>query len=258
MTTLAAHLGPGGGVLPLDDFNYLTSCRLLDLSQGGGLRLEPSAEEMGLVILDGSVDLECEGRRYSGLGQRPNLFAGLPTGIYLPRDTALTIETRGARLVGCRAHCQAKTEFAVVEPDQLKVMQVGKDNWSREVRMILGPDSPAQNLLVGETFNPAGNWSGTPPHCHERDNPPHESIQEELYYFEADQPQGWGVQRTYSAPRGVDELIQLRTGTVTLMPWGYHQVVAGPGYALQYCFFLAGPGKELRGCPDPDHQWLLQ
>ncbi len=122
--------------------------------------------------------------------------------------------------------------------------------------MIIGPEGPSQNLLLGETLNPPGNWSGTPAHKHEQARPPDESCHEELYYFKIDKPQGFGIQKFYSPERGVDELISITDGTVTFMPWGYHQIVAGPGYTLYYLFFLSGQGKKLAGVPDQNHCWI--
>jgi 5-deoxy-glucuronate isomerase len=146
----------------------------------------------------------------------------------------------------------------IIRPEQVKVMQVGRDNWSREVRIIIGPESPSVNMIVGETLNPPGNWSGTPPHKHEGNEARNESLHEELYYFSTDKPQGWGIERLYSPERGVNELIYLKNNIVTFMPWGYHQIVSAPGYTLYYLFFLAGNGKGLSGYEDPDHNWIKQ
>jgi 5-deoxy-glucuronate isomerase len=124
--------------------------------------------------------------------------------------------------------------------------------------MIIGPDSPSVNMLVGETINPPGNWSGTPPHKHEGDKLQGESLHEELYYFRTDKPQGWGIERFYSPEKGINELIYLKENIVTFMPWGYHQIVAGPGYTLYYLFFLAGEGKNLSTFEDKEHCWIRQ
>ena len=111
---------------------------------------------------------------------------------------------------------------------------------------------------MGETVNPPGNWSGTPPHKHEVNDLPEESLHEELYYFKTDKPQGWGIQRTYSPSRGLNKLINLENNTITVMPYGYHQIVAGPGYTLYYLFFLAGKGNDLCPYEDPQHNWIAK
>ena len=53
-----------------------------------------------------------------------------------------------------------------------------------------------QRLMVGETFNPAGNWSSFPPHKHDGRNG--EPKLEEVYYFRIDPAQGFGHQVLYT------------------------------------------------------------
>jgi 5-deoxy-glucuronate isomerase len=125
------------------------------------------------------------------------------------------------------------------------------------VRTVIPPKGFSKNLILGETLNPPGNWSGTPPHRHEVNNLPQESLHEELYYFRTNKPESWGIQRSYSPQRGINEFIPIENHTITLIPNGYHQIVAGPGYWLYYLFFLAGVGNNLCGAPDPEHKWIL-
>ena len=212
--------------------------------------------ELGMSILTGSCDVMADGQTFVNVGSRENVFDGLPTGVYVPRDSDVKLVGSDATVALCKGHSANKSEAKLITPDEVKVTSVGKDNWQREVRIVIGPDGASENLILGETLNPAGNWSGTPPHRHESVNAPEESRHEELYYFKTEKPQGWGIQRFYSPERGINDLIYLHEGTVTFMPWGYHQIVAAPGYNLYYLFFLSGVGKELIGCEDPDHCWI--
>ncbi len=211
---------------------------------------------MGLIIFSGTCELIIEGQLYKNLGNRQNVFSGLPTGIYIPRDTKYEIISHGVQVGVCFSKCNKKTKPAVISAEDVKVMRAGKGNWQREVRMIIGPGSSSVNMILGETLNPPGNWSGVPPARHERNNLPQESLHEELYYFKTDKPQGWGVERVYSNERNLNELIYLHDNIVTFMPWGYHQIVAAPGYILYYLFFLAGEGNALAQFEDPDHNWI--
>ena len=47
-------------------------------------------------------------------------------------------------------------------------------------------DEPADSLLVCEVQTPPGHWSSYPPHKHDRDAMPDESLLEETYYFRVD------------------------------------------------------------------------
>ena len=53
--------------------------------------------------------------------------------------------------------------------EKVKIVERGKDNWKRFVHDIVDRDIPAERMLVGETFSPAGNWSSAPPHRHDAD-----------------------------------------------------------------------------------------
>jgi 5-deoxy-glucuronate isomerase len=251
--------GVGRAELPEGMFNYINGFCVRDLDSKDTLVISTSpVEEIGILILSGACDIVLEGKIYNGVGARESVFDGVPAGVYIPPGMSCSITGKRARLAICRGKCGKKTHHAVIRPEDVKVMKAGKDNWQRDVRIIIGPDGPSENLILGETINPAGNWSGTPPHKHEVYDLPRESMHEELYYFKSDKPQGYGAEKFYSPERGVDELIPLRDNTVTYMPWGYHQIVAGPGYTLYYLFFLSGKGKQLAGAVDPDHEWITK
>lgn len=239
------------------NFKYIKGFEVLSLKSCATASLKTGDCETGLVILNGSCDIDIDGKSYKDIGSRDSVFAGSPTGVYIPIGKKYTITSRGgAEIAICSSVCDKTSEFAIIKPSDIKEMEVGKDNWKRHVRIIIGPSSPSVNLIVGETLNPPGNWSGTPAHKHEKVNPPAESLHEELYYFKVDKPQGFGIERLYSPEKNMNELIYLKDNTVTFMPWGYHQIVAAPGYTLYYLFFLSGEGKSLAGFADPDHKWL--
>lgn len=244
--------------IPKNIFNYVRDFGVVFLKTGKTLMLKSDKSEVGLVIFSGTCDITIGDKTYRNLGQRKDVFSGLPTGVYIPMGTQYSIQSNDVEIGICSARCDKKSEFAIIYPNDVRVMKVGKDNWQREVRTIIGANSPSLNLIVGETLNPPGNWSGTPPHRHENMRLPDESLHEELYYFKTDKPEGFGIQRIYSPERNVNELILLKNNTITFMPWGYHQIVAGPGDMLYYMFFLAGSGKELAGFIDPEHHYLTK
>ncbi len=238
------------------EFNYIKGFILANINRSTPYEDYSQESETALIILQGVCDITINENQYKDIGERKNVFDGLPFGAYIPVDTHYSIQSEQALVAVCKCKCEKKTREQIISPKQIKVMEVGKDNWTREVRIILGPDSPAVNLILGETINPPGNWSGIPPAKHEQVNLPYESLHEELYYFKTDKPQGWGVERIYSPERKCNQLVHLEDGTVTFMPWGYHQVVAAPGYTLYYLFFLGGEGNNLAQFEDPEHNWI--
>lgn len=237
-------------------YKFIKGFSLLKLNNAEEIHCESGDNEIGLIVLEGKCDINIDGNLYESIGERENVFAGLPAGAYIPIKSKFSLKSANALVAICKAICDVKTEPAIITPANIKVSEIGKENWKREVRILIGPDSPSVNLIIGETLNPEGNWSGIPPAKHENDKVPSESLHEELYYFKVDKPQGWGIERIYSPDKELNEFILLRDNTITFMPFGYHQVVAAPGYKLSYLFFLAGAGKKLVQYEDPEHNWI--
>lgn len=256
-TQLDIKEGINTAKIPSGTFSYIHGFSVLSISDGKEIELDSDGNEVGIVLFSGSCDVEIAGKLHRDIGARKQVFSGLPWGIYIPVDTRFRIIGKGAELGICSARCNTKTNYAVIPPENIKVAQVGKNNWQREVRTIISDNVPSVNLILGETINPPGNWSGTPPHKHEKIVENTESLHEELYYFKSDKDQGFGIERLYFSD-GKEEFIPLRNNTVTFMPHGYHQIVVGPGYAFYYLFFLAGEGKKLVGYPDPQHKWIIE
>ncbi len=148
-----------------------------------------------------------------------------------------------------------------VTPDDVVVHDRGKPGWQRAVHDVIADTVPAQRLLVGETFNAAGEWSSFPPHKH--DGGDGEPALEEVYYYRFDRPDGFGFQGLYEvaddAHGGDERAVFLRHGAVVGIPRGYHPVCAAPGYRLYYLWALApraGTARALALHEDPAHRWL--
>jgi 5-deoxy-glucuronate isomerase len=145
----------------------------------------------------------------------------------------------------------------LIRPEDQSLAHVGRDNWSRNVRTILGPEQTASRLLLGETVNPPGQWSSYPPHKHDVQAPPDEVRLEEVYLFKLDPPGGFGVQINYD-DEGKDDAALVRTDDVAVISSGYHPVVAAPGYALYYLWIMAGEGRAMAPHFDTRHAWVQQ
>ena len=125
----------------------------------------------------------------------------------------------------------------------------GRDGWQRQVHDVIADSVAAQRLLVGETFNAAGQWSSFPPHKH--DGGDGEPALEEVYYYRFDRPGGFGFQGLYELdPDHTERAVFLRHGAVVGIPRGYHPVCAAPGYRLYYLWALErGGGHATRAGP---------
>jgi 5-deoxy-glucuronate isomerase len=216
----------------------------------------PDGIEAALVLLTGDVSFS--GRR----AHRADVFSHPATAVYLPPGSAIDVaantrtELALAATVGGELQAPPDAAPVTVEPADVVVRERGRPGWQRSVHDIVADTVPAQRLLVGETFNAAGEWSSFPPHKH--DGADGEPALEEVYYYRFDKPEGFGFQGLYEAG-GAERAVFLRHGAVVGIPRGYHPVCAAPGYRLYYLWALgprAGTARELALHEDPAHRWL--
>jgi 5-deoxy-glucuronate isomerase len=224
-----------------------------------GVRPAPFASSTGeveivLVVLSGTCTVEAEGQRWA-LAGRADVFDGMPSALYLPRDTAYRVDG-AAEVAICGARCDNRREPVLVRPEDVEVEVRGAGNATRQINHIVKPEFPAERILVVEVFTPSGNWSSYPPHKHDEDRPPDEVVLEETYYYRTPDPAAFGVQRLYSPRHGVDVTETVRDGDLMLVPWGYHTTAAAHGYDLYYLNALAGDRRSMAAADDPDLAWI--
>jgi len=237
---------------PLDHLRF----SLLFAKKDEGFMLEASKVERVLVLLAGKCDVEAGDSTFSNLG-RKGVFEEKATAVYVPVGSSCSVVARTETEVAIISSDAEVTHRPQLIPKRnINVRRVGRLNWYREVHDIVTPAVKAQRLLVGETYNPSGNWSSYPPHRHGRDAPPAESRQEELYHFRLDPASGFGLQRIYTDDHTIDETIVVKDRDTVVIPGGYHPVVAAPGYRLYYLWALAGESRNLIPYDDPQHSWV--
>jgi 5-deoxy-glucuronate isomerase len=231
--------------------------------------VSPGRESL-LVILGGTCSMAVQGAgEWNDLGARGDVFDGVPTSVYVPAGAPYRI-TAGrpaggdrhssaapsAEIAALRAKAPDGGKAYVIRPEDVVVAVRGEGPNKRTVYTILDESKPAQRLVAGETFNEPGAWSSYPPHKHDRHDPPREAVFQEVYYFRVKPKEGFGFQRLYSPERDVDSTFVVEDGDTVLIPWGYHPVVAAPGYRLYYLWALAGEGRRLMASEDPAHAWV--
>ncbi|HWK25331.1 MAG TPA: 5-deoxy-glucuronate isomerase [Solirubrobacter sp.] len=185
------------------------------------------------------------------LGSRPTPFEGAPDAAYFPPGS--TVRLAGEAELGlCWAPAERGAAARALPAAEIVPQTRGTGATERTIHDILMPDRAAERLLVTEVQTPGGHWSSWPPHRHERDDPPHESLLEETYYHRLDPPGGFAIQRVYTDDRSLDRVHAVRDGDVVLVPRGYHPVGAVPGVRSYYLNVMAGPRREWHVRVDPD------
>ncbi len=230
-----------------------------DLKQGGGYSAGTGKREACIVLLSGKARVTAQKLDSGVIGERANVFDGLPWSVYLPAGDHYEIAAEtDCEIAICSAPASGKLPARVIAPAEVETMTRGAGSNTRYVRNILSETVEAESLLVVEVITPGGNWSSYPPHKHDRDALPDESYLEETYYHRITPPQGFAFQRVYTDDRTLDETITVGDRDLVLVPRGYHPVGAPHGYELYYLNVMAGPKRIWRFYNDPDHAWMLK
>ena len=232
---------------------------LYDLPEGGRIARKTGTREVCIVVVSGRARVSAGETDYGIIGGRATVFEGSPWSLYVPAYARYTVAAEGPCEVAiCSAPGTGAKPALLIPPEDVPEETRGKGSNTRHVRNILADsDDRAESLLVVEVITPAGNWSSYPPHKHDRDDFPNETLLEESYYHRLTPSQGYGMQRVYTDDRSLDETVSFGDRDVVLVPRGYHPVGAAHGYTLYYLNVMAGPKRAWRFHNDPDHAWLL-
>lgn len=240
------------------------------LATGNQWTFSTGNNELALVLLGGTLNVQSTRGNWTGLGQRATVFTGLPHALYLPINTAFTVQA----VTDCEfAVAWAQTDQAyepkLVTPADIVVEIRGGDNATRQINRILPPGFPCARLVLVEVYTPGGNWSSYPPHKHDfhQTDSTGKLVQadlEEIYYYKLDRPEGFALQRVYTdassplqqAGYPIDAAVIARNNDVVLIPEGYHPVSSPVGYTTYYLNVLVGDAQCLTAADDPDHTWV--
>ena len=215
--------------------------------------------EVCLVFVAGKGKVTVDGEDFGEVGERMSPFDGAPWAVYAPAGTEWTVTaTTDLTLAVCSSPGGGSYKARVIPAGSHAQMTRGKGSNIRYVTDILPEGDPAHSLLVVEVITPGGNTSSYPPHKHDTDNLPAESLLEETYYHRLNPPQGFALQRVYTDDRSLDEALAIEDGDVTLVPRGYHPVAAVHGYDLYYLNTMAGPKRTWKFHNATEHEWMLK
>lgn len=229
----------------------------LTLSTGAEWTSAADRRETVVVPLRGGgvITVDAEGPQWQEEIGREDVFTSVPSAVFLPPGVACTIlALRSLKAVVVSAPGGGAARPALLPADRVSVATVGVERWQRQVRTLFGLDGAPHRLIVGETINPPGNWSGMPPHKHDQATAA-ESLLEEIYYYRLSPADGYLVQLRYD--RQGWEASQVISGEGALaIAHGYHPTVAAPGTTGYYLWALAGPEKSYRVTLDPAFTWM--
>ncbi|NGY03269.1 5-deoxy-glucuronate isomerase [Solimonas terrae] len=228
---------------------------------GERMTFAASDRERCLVVLQGRLDIAAGAAAWSEVGRRDSVFDDVPPhAVYVPPGLSVTVGAHGhAELAIASAPGRGSARGPrLIGPDDMTRSVRGKGSNTRYICDILPQTAAADSLLVVEVRTPAGHSSSYPPHKHDRDLIPEESVLEETYYHRINPPQGFAFQRVYTDDRELDETMSVEDHDVVMVPRGYHPVVMPHGYDGYYLNVMAGPRRQWHFRNDPAHEWMLE
>lgn len=254
---------PVGGVLEVTPESVgwkFLSFKTVLLKAGESFSGQTNGEEAAIVPISGAFDVQILEQIFSL--SRSSVFEELPHVVYMPPKTAysITASTETHFALGS-APAVGLYPVRCFAPSEMKIEVRGGAHAVRQVNHILGPDLPAERLVLFEVYTPSGNWSGIPPHRH--DGLRGSLYVEETYFYRVSPADtGWAVHRNYSPEHGLDELLLVRDGDLVRTPVGYHPVSAPPGSNVYFLNYLAGDHtpeqRTVAPVDDSDWAWLRE
>jgi 5-deoxy-glucuronate isomerase len=235
-----------------------TSLVVQRIASGDRWRGSTGPDEVALVPLGGRCRVTAEGQTWE-IGEREDVFAGKPWALYLPIGVEYEVEALpSVEVAVCGTRAERRFPPVVIRPDDVEVEIRGAGNAARQINHIVKPEFPAHRLLVVEVFTPSGNWSSYPPHKHDVSNLPAEADLEEIYYYRISPPDGFALQRLYTADGRIDQAYVIHDGDLLLVPEGYHVFAVAQGYTGYYLNVLAGnePVRTMQPSDDPAYAWV--
>lgn len=206
--------------------------------------------ETALLLLSGEVTFEFDGK--SEKAHRKNVFEEKPYCLHFSKNKQVkVIALTETEILVQQTDNEKEFDTVFYTPDKCIYQEFGSKQWDgtahRQVTTVFDlSNAPYSNLVCGEVFHKPGCWSSYPPHHHP---------QPELYYYQFDKPQGFGVgfvgENCYKLFDG---------GALSITPNNSHQQVAAPGYRMYYAWLIRhldnDPWDKTR-ITDKEHEWLL-
>ncbi|RTG99371.1 5-deoxy-glucuronate isomerase [Thermus scotoductus] len=191
--------------------------------------------ELALVPLEGEAWVE------TSMGEhhlrRSDVFRQVPQVLYLPPQSPFRVS--GSLLLALGgAPAQGAYPERLWEPESMRRELRGGGAAFRQVNHILGPDLPAERLILYEVYTPSGHFSGWPPHRH--DGVMGSPYMEETYLYRIQPREAFALHLNYEPERGWYEAFLARDLDLILVPRGYHPVAAPPGANVYYLNYMAG------------------
>lgn len=239
-------------------WEYL-SFQVVQLKKGEKHEIVTGGLEIALVPLQGAGVLAASGQEWKT--SRESVFTQMPDVLYVPPGETIHVSaTTDFEFAYGGAPAGNTYPTRLFRPEEQKVEVRGNLPALREVHHTLAWPLPAERLILFEVYVPGGNWSGWPPHCHDRYGG--SPYLEEIYYYKTQPENGLAFHRNYRIDNDFNEILPAGNGDCVLVKDGFHPVAATPGTNIYFLNYLAGEAcheaRNYNAYEDPNTTWIKE
>ena len=230
--------------------DMLMDIRVYKVNKGETKSFNSQTEEVALLLLNGHLDIECDGLRQDA--KRRSVFLDGPYAAHVSRNKTITVKAlEDSEILVLKTHNDKDFDSKIYKPEDAPWLYSNKGKYNstaaRRVNTIFDYDiNPKSNMVLGEVLNDPGNWSGYLPHRHP---------QPECYYFLFDHEEGFGASFVG------DEVYKSTNRSFSAIPGGkLHPQVCAPGYQMYTCWMIrhldGNPWLQTSRFEDDTFLWL--
>lgn len=248
----------GSGFTPLlDGETKRLRFGVLNLCAGETYTFHCEDREYSLVLIQGEAEVEGEQMR-GKLGPRLDPFTEKPEGCIFSNAQSFTVRALQDSFIGVgSAKAETHMQDCIVHKDDAFAAVRGEGNWKREVRFCVWNDNTVGNqMMMGETVIPAGNWSTFPPHRHSG-KLPGETAYDEAFFMLFRHENGVGMVWQYEDEEHLDQVNHFETGSLIYGDQGFHTLVIAPVCDAYQLTVMAGPSRKSAASVDERFKLVL-
>lgn len=231
---------------------------MLKLRDGTSVKIDEKGKEFALVVLYGKITVTGSDFKFENVGKRKTVFDGAGEAVYVGADEEFTVSAvdGDAKVCVAKAPATKKIKAQAIRTENIKIKQLGKGAYARTASFCVAENAEANLLYIGEFWVEDGKWASFPPHKHDIEDMPIEGFLDEIYYYEFDKPQGFGVQMVYDKEGELNEAYKVKTGDFVEIPKGYHPFSVAPGYKNYCLWIMAGKNRGIFCTTEEEHKWM--
>ncbi len=233
---------------------------MLVLTKDQQFEIDEVDKEFVALVLYGQCDIYGEGFEFKAVGKRASTMEVVGAeNVYVGKNTKFTIKCVSERVKVAIAKAPAPKYFKpqCIRADEIKLARFGKETFVRDVAFTFPETMESNFLYIGEYWVKNGFWASFPPHKHDVENGV-EGALDEIYYYEFDKEQGFGMQMVYTADNTINEAYKIVNGDAVEIPAGYHPMAVAPGYQNYTLWIMAGPRRGLLSTSEECHKWIVK